>query len=95
MFRQLSFLRSAAEKLHNQDFSASVAKVDEVPLNGAGFVKVQTLIEELSLRLQKVSREEQSDVFGATRHLKQPCELRESLAAVGVLEQIASIVTQL
>ena len=50
--RVMSFLRSTAEKVHNQDFSALVAKVEEDPLNGAGFVKVRTLIEELILRLR-------------------------------------------
>jgi predicted nucleic acid-binding Zn-ribbon protein len=58
--RVMSLLRSTAEKVHNQDLSALVAKVEEDPLNGAGFVKVRTLIEELILRLQKESREEQS-----------------------------------
>ena len=50
----VSLLCSTAEKVHNQDLSALVTKVEEDPLNGTGFVKVRTFIEELILRLQKV-----------------------------------------
>ena len=50
----MSLLCSTAEKAHNQDLSALVTKVEEDPLNGTGFVKVRTFIEELILRLQKV-----------------------------------------
>ena len=56
----MSLLCSTAEKVHNQDLSALVTKVEEDPLNGTGFVKVRTFIEELILRLQKESQEEQS-----------------------------------
>ena len=53
----MSLLCSTAEKVHNQDLSALVTKVEEDPLNGTGFVKVRTFVEELILRLQKESRE--------------------------------------
>ena len=52
----MSLLCSTAEKAHNQDLSALVTKVEEDPLNGTGFVKMRTFIEELILRLQKESR---------------------------------------
>ena len=53
-------MHPTAEKVHNQDLSALVTKAEEYPLNGTGFVKVRTFIEELILRLQKESQEEQS-----------------------------------
>ena len=53
----MSFLCSTAEKVHDQDLSALVTKVEEDPLNGTGFVKVRTFVEKLILRLQKESRE--------------------------------------
>ena len=41
----MSLLCSTAEKVHNQDLSALVTKVEEDPLNGTGFVEVRTFIE--------------------------------------------------
>ena len=46
----MSLLCSTAKKVHNQDLSALVTKVEEDPLNGTGFVKVRTFIEELISR---------------------------------------------
>ena len=41
----MSLLCSTAEKVHNQELSALVTKVEEDPLNGTLFVKVRTFVE--------------------------------------------------
>ena len=55
----MSLLCSTAEKVHNQDLSVLVTKVED-PLNGTRFVKVRTFHRGIDTRLQKESQEEQS-----------------------------------